>query len=224
MDELAYGVKIEVEGRYASFCRPELKVERLSYDVPTHSAARGILEAIMWKPAIRYHIDRIHVLNPIRFENIRRNEISAKASASKAKAAMETGEGDLYICASDFIQQRAATVLKDVHYIIDAHFEMTDRAGSQDTPEKFYNMLLRRLRHGQCFHQPCFGVREFPAKFQLFEGKDEDIVTPYKGETRELGLMLYDLDYSDARNIKPTYFRAVLKDGVLDFRNCEVLR
>jgi CRISPR-associated protein Cas5d len=178
----------------------------------------------MWKPAIRYRIDRIHVMNPIRFENIRRNEVSTKISARNAKGAMETGEGKLYISSTDSRQQRAATVLKDVRYIIDAHFEMTDKAGPDDTPEKFYNMILRRLRSGQCFHQPCFGVREFPAKFRLFEGKDEDIVTAYRGETRDLGLMLYDMDYSDKRNISSTYFRALLKDGVLDFRNCEVLR
>jgi CRISPR-associated protein Cas5d len=176
----------------------------------------------MWKPAIRYRIDRIYVMKPIRFTNIRRNEVSAKASASKAKTAMEKGAGDLFICTSDAIQQRAATVLKDVRYIIEAHFEMTDRAGVQDTPEKFYNMILRRVRNGQCYHQPCFGVREFPANFQLFEG--EQIVTAYEGETRDLGLMLYDMDYSDIRNISPMYFRAVLKNGVLDLTDCEVLR
>lgn len=221
---MAYGIKMEIEGNYALFSRPELKVERLSYEVPTHSAVRGILEAIMWKPAIRYRVDRIHVMNPINFETIRRNEVSAKASARNAKSAMEAGGGKLYISATDSRQQRAATVLKDVRYIIDAHFEMTDKAGPDDMPEKFYNMILRRLRLGQCFHQPCFGVREFPAKFQLFEGKDEDIVTAYRGETRDLGLMLYDMDYSDARNIRPMYVRAVLKDGILDLRNCEVLK
>ncbi|MDR1134923.1 MAG: type I-C CRISPR-associated protein Cas5c [Clostridiales Family XIII bacterium] len=221
---MAYGIRVELEGRYALFTRPELKVERLSYEVPTHSAARGILEAIMWKPAIRYHIDRIYVMKPIRFENIRRNEVSLKASAGNAKGVMEVGEGKLYISTTDSRQQRAATVLKDVRYIIDAHFTMTDKAGAEDTPEKFYNMILRRLRLGQCFHQPCFGVREFPAKFQLFEGEDEDIFRDYKGETRDLGLMLYEMDYSNIRNIRPTYVRAVLKDGVIDLQNCEVLR
>jgi CRISPR-associated protein Cas5d len=163
-------------------------------------------------------------MKPIKFENIRRNEVSAKASASKAKTAMRTGLENLYICTSDCIQQRSAAVLKDVRYIIDAHFEITDKAGPQDVPEKFYNMILRRLRRGQCFHQPYLGAREFPAKVQLFDGKDEDIVTAYEGETRDLGLMIYDMDYLDMQDIKPMYFRAVLKNGVLDLRDCEVFK
>ncbi len=219
---MGYGFKVKLQGDYALFSRPELKVERYSYGVLTPSAARGILEAICWKPAIRYVIDKIHVLNKINVTNIRRNEVSAKASSSHAKKAMN-GDGNLlYISAADCIQQRASLVLKNVCYIVEAHFEMTEHAGEQDSPEKFYNMILRRIKNGQCFHQPYFGCREFPVKFSLVE--DEDFKTEYQGEERNLGLMLYDMDYSDPKNIIPTYFHAVLKDGTINLKDCEVLR
>lgn len=219
---MGYGFKVKVEGEYALFSRPELKVERYSYDVLTPSAARGILEAICWKPAIRYVIDKIHVLNPIRVTNIRRNEVSAKASANLAYSAMTGGGNPLLISTSDNIQQRASLVLKDVCYVIEAHFEMTERAGDEDTPEKFYNMIVRRIQNGQCFHQPYFGCREFPVRFSLIE--NEEIVTAYASEERDLGLMLYDMNYSDPQNIQPTYFRAILKNGTLDLTDCEVMR
>lgn len=220
--KLGYGFKIKLEGDYALFTRPELKVERYTYDVLTPSAAKGVCEAICWKPAIRYVIDKIHVLNPIRVTNIRRNEISAKASASLARSAMNGGGNTLYISAADSIQQRASLILKDVCYIVEAHFEMTEHAGERDTPEKFYNMILRRIRNGQCYHQPYFGCREFPVRFSLVE--DEDFTPAYPGEERDLGLMLYDMDYSDPQNIQPLYFFAVMKNGTLDLTNCEVLR
>ncbi len=220
---MPYGVKMEVSGNFALFSRPELKVERYSYEVITPSAARGILEAICWKPAIKWHIDRIHVVNPIQVTNIRRNEVSQKASAHQARTAMNGGSAPLYIASPDSIQQRASLVLKDVRYVIEAHFEMTDAAGPQDTPEKFYNMVLRRLRGGQCFHQPCLGTREFPARFGLYEG--EDIPSFYKGRPeKDLGLMLYDLDYSDPADIRPQFFHAVMRDGVIALKDCEVLR
>jgi CRISPR-associated protein Cas5d len=218
---MGYGIRAEVWGDYALFTRPELKVERYSYDVMTPGAARGILEAICWKPAIRYKIDRIYVLNPIRFTNIRRNEVSEKISADNVLNVMKKGKGALFINRSDLIQQRAATVLKDVRYIIEAHFEMTDRAGERDTPEKFYNMISRRLRQGQCYHHPCFGVREFPVNFRLYE--EEIVSATCEDENRDLGLMLYDMDYSDSENITPTFFRAELKKGILDLSDCEVL-
>jgi len=218
---MAFGFKVEIEGAYALFSRPELKVERYSYDVITPSAARGILEAVCWKPAIKYVIDKIYVMKPIRFTNIRRNEVSAKASASLARAAMNGGDNPLYIASSDNIQQRASLLLKDVRYIIEAHFEMTEKAGERDTPEKFYNIILRRLRNGQCYYQPYLGCREFPAKFRLY---DEDIQTAYPDSERDFGLVLYDMDYSDPENIQPTFFRAVMRNGVIDLTDCEVLR
>jgi len=220
---MGYGFKVKLEGDYALFSRPELKVERVTYDMLTPSATRGILEAIMWKPAIRYVVDKIHVLKPIRVTNIRRNEVSVKASASLVHSAMKGSNKSLFICTADNIQQRASLVLRDVSYVVEAHFEMTQKAEATDTPEKFYNMMLRRLRSGQCFFQPYFGCREFPVRFSLIENQDV-FETAYPAEERDLGLMLYDMDYSNPESIKPTYFRVVLKNGTLDLTNCEVLR
>jgi len=197
-----------------------MKVERVSYDVMTPSAARGLLEAILWHPGMRWVIDRIFVLQPIRFTNIRRNEVSATLSAQKAKTAMLGGDTELYLNTKECIQQRAAMVLQDVHYVIEAHFEMTEKAASGDNPRKFCEMMRRRLEKGQCYHQPCFGTREFPAHFRAWQGGTP--VTAYPEEDRELGFMLYDLDYSDPRNIRPQFFRATLRRGVLDVRDCEV--
>lgn len=215
-------VKVEVWGDYACFSRPELKVERVSYDIMTPSAARGILEAVYWHPGLRWHIDRIHVLNPIRFTNIRRNEVKSKLSAQKARSAMQKGCGQLYLSAPDDIQQRAAMVLRNVRYVIEAHFTMTDNANETDNEGKFQDIIKRRLRRGQCYHQPYFGCREFPVNFSLFEG--EEIHSIYEGQERDLGYMLYDMDYSDLMDIEPMFFRAKLKDGVLDLRDCEVVR
>ena len=206
-------ISVEVWGDYACFSRPEMKVERVSYDVMTPSAARGLLEAIYWHPGMKWVVDRIHVCAPIRFTNIRRNEVKDTASARKAQTVMEKG-GELYLAAPESIQQRAAMVLRDVRYVIDAHFEMTARATPADNPGKFQNIMCRRLEKGQFYHQPCFGVREFPAHFkpctQLPSCPEE-----LKGE-KDLGWMLLDLDYSDPENITPHFFRAVLRDGVLD--------
>lgn len=206
-------ISVEVWGDYACFSRPEMKVERVSYDVMTPSAARGLLEAIYWHPGMKWVVDRIHVCAPIRFTNIRRNEVKDTASARKAQTVMEKG-GELYLAAPESIQQRAAMVLRDVRYVIDAHFEMTSRATPTDNPGKFQDIMCRRLEKGQFYHQPCFGVREFPAHFkpctQLPSCPEE-----LKGE-KGLGWMLLDLDYSDPENITPHFFRAVLRDGVLD--------
>jgi CRISPR-associated protein Cas5d len=218
---LGYGIKLEVWGEYALFTRPEMKTERVSYDVITPSAARGIIEAIYWKPAIRWIIDRIHVLKPIQFTNVRRNEVSSKLSAVNARLAMAgTAEVKPIITAQD-IQQRASMLLKDVRYVIEAHFEMTGKAGPDDTPEKHYNVALRRLRAGQCFHQPCFGCREFPAHFAIVEGEIPEGERP---EDRDFGYMLYDMDFSNMRDIRPVFFRAVMKGGVIDLSDCEVKR
>jgi CRISPR-associated protein Cas5d len=218
---LGYGIKVEVWGDYALFTRPEMKTERVSYDVMTPSAARGIIEAIYWKPAIRWVIDRIHVLKPIRFTNVRRNEISAKLSHSNARSAMAGTAEVKPIITSQVIQQRASMLLKDVRYVIEAHFEMTEKAGPEDTPEKHYNVALRRLRAGQCFHQPCFGCREFPAHFAIVEGEVPEGERP---NDRDLGYMLYDMDFSNMRDIRPIFFRAAMKGGVIDLTDCEVKR
>ena len=206
-------VKVEVWGPYALFSRPELKVERYSYDVMTPSAARGLLESIYWHPGLAWRIDRIYVLSPIAFTGVRRNEVKSKISGRNVSAVMNGGGGELYIAAADDIQQRAATVLRDVHYVIDAHFELTDKAAPGDNEGKFCDIMRRRLEKGQCYSQPCFGCREFPASFKKWEGGDIKTADP-EGD-RDLGLMLYDLDYSDPENITPMFFRARLENGVL---------
>lgn len=218
---MGYGIKIRVSGDYALFTRPEMKVERVSYDIITPSAARGIIEAVYWKPAIRWVIDKIHVLKEIEFTNIRRNEVSEKASESEARRRMNgTTTEPMYLSATESRQQRAALVLKNVEYLIEAHFEMTDRASEDDTEEKHYNIVLRRLRKGQHFHAPCLGTREFGAKVELIED-GETIPQSLLGDM-ELGWMLYDLDFSDSKDIKPQFFKASLKNGVLDLKNLEV--
>ncbi len=207
-------ISLEVWGDYALFTRPEMKVERVSYDVMTPSAARGLIEAIYWHPGLRWIIDRIHVCAPIRFSNLRRNEVKSTISARTAKTVMERGSGDLYMCTAEDIQQRAALLLRDVRYVIEAHFEMTDKAAPGDNPGKFQDIAKRRIQRGQFYHQPCFGCREFPAQFKACE-----LLPPcpdeLKGE-RDLGWMLWDMDYSDPENILPLFFRAKLRDGVLE--------
>ncbi|MHB8778858.1 MAG: type I-C CRISPR-associated protein Cas5c [Anaerolineales bacterium] len=217
---MGYGITIRVSGDYALFTRPEMKVERVSYDVITPSAARGIIEAIYWKPAIRWVVDKIHVLKEIEFTNIRRNEVSEKASESEARRRMNgTTNEPMYLSAVDNRQQRAALVLKNVDYVIEAHFEMIDKNAEDTEEKKHYNIILRRLREGQHFHAPCLGTREFGAKVEFLE--DGAIPKSPLGN-RDLGWMLYDLDFSDSEDIKPQFFKATLNDGVLDLTNLEV--
>ncbi len=206
-------IQVEVWGDYALFSRPEFKTERVSYDCMTPSAARGLLESIYWHPGLRWVIDRIHVCAPIRFTNIRRNEVKDVISAWKVKAVMEKGQGELYLAAPESIQQRAAMVLTNVRYIIDAHFVMTDNAAPGDNPGKFQDILKRRLERGQFYSMPYFGTREFPAHFRRCE-----TLPPCPEElkgTRDLGWMLWDMDYRDPENITPKFFRASLVDGVM---------
>jgi CRISPR-associated protein Cas5d len=215
---MAYGIRLLVWGDRALFTRPEMKVERVSYDVITPSAARGIVEAIHWKPAICWVIDRIRVLKPIRFDNIRRNEVASKASASNARSARKAGTLDnLAIFVDEDRQQRASTILRNVAYVIEAHFVLTDKAGADDTVGKHLDIFNRRARKGQCFQMPCFGVREFPADFRLLEEgeeaprPDESLLKP---EPVDLGWMLHDIDFDNA--MTPHFFRASMKDGVID--------
>jgi CRISPR-associated protein Cas5d len=231
---MSYGVKVEVWGEYASFNRPEMKVERVSYDVMTPSAARGILEAIYWKPQMRWVIDEIRVLSPIRFTHVRRNEIDAKIpakGASGVSSAMKKGEGNLGIYVEKHRQQRAAMVLRDVRYGIRAHVEILDPTetdgGELSRPEaKHLEMFKRRAAKGQCFHHPYLGTREFSASFVLvdeFESCPEEL----SGE-RDLGFMLHDIVFledakgeivesSRGKRVKaePRFFRARMRDGVV---------
>lgn len=210
---MGFGIKLMVYGDYACFTRPEMKVERVSYDVITPSAARGIIEAIYWKPAIRWVIDKIHVMNEIKFTNIRRNEVSQKISGSLVKTVMNGGDSALYQVAPEIRQQRAAMILKNVCYIIEAHFEMTGKAGERDTPEKHYNIALRRIRQGQCYHQPCLGTREFAADFEIVENQIPDGFYSNE-EKRDLGWMLWDIDFEN--DMTPIFFRADMRKGIIE--------
>lgn len=211
-------MRIEVWGDYACFSRPEMKTERVSYDVMTPSAARGLVEAIYWHPGLRYVIDKIYVLAPIRFTNIRRNEVKSKLNHKKIQSAVNGGEMPVLYTGEE-IQQRAAMILQDVHYVIECHFNLTDKASPADNPGKFQDILRRRLKKGQCFHTPYLGCREFPASFR--EWTEEDI--PALPLTQDLGWMLYDMDYSNEEDIQAQFFRAQLVNGVLECRQPEVV-
>lgn len=207
-------ISLEVWGDYACFTRPEMKTERVSYDVMTPSAARGLMESIYWHPGMRWIIDRIHVCAPVRFTNLRRNEVKSTINARSARTVMERGTGELYLVTSQDIQQRAALLLRDVRYVIDAHFEITSQTAASDNAGKFQDIIKRRIRRGQFYSKPYFGCREFPAHFRACEA-----LLPCPEELkgmRDLGYMLWDLDYSDPENITPLFFRAALRDGVLD--------
>lgn len=237
---MSFGIKLHITGDFACFTRPEMKVERVSYDVITPSAARGILEAIYWKPQFRWIIDRIHVLKPIRFTNIRRNEVGAKASVPTA-AAMKGGTvATAGIIIEDARQQRAATLLTKVGYLIEAHFEILDFRFEKNSPPlpakdcegKHLDMFNRRARSGQCFHQPCLGNREFPARFTLIEGEAPipSCELPPEQLNKELGWMLHDIAYLPADKkakdsfltgqgkrvrAEPRFFNAKLENGVI---------
>ena len=212
---MAYGVKLHVWGEYACFTRPEMKVERVSYDTLTPSAARGILEAIHWKPAIRWVIDRIHVLKPIRFENLRRNELGGKIAAGSVRKAVKAGStAGLRTFIEDDRQQRAAMLLRRVAYVIEAHFLLTAAAGDRDTEAKHLAMFNRRAARGQCFHRPYLGTREFPADFALVGDSMPRSELSADQRDRDLGWMLHDVDYGD--DMAPRFFRATLRDGVID--------
>ena len=208
-----YGIRLHVASDFGLFTRPELKVERVTYDALTPSAARGILEAIHWKPAIRWVVDRILVLEPIRTQTIRRNEVGHKAAAGTLRAAMRRGDlGGVQLLADEDRQQRASTVLVQPAYVIEAHFEMTARAGPDDNPAKHLDTFRRRAARGQCFHQPCMGTREFPVRFRLLEDGEAPAAL---SEDRDLGLMLWDIDHA-APGRPSMFFRARMVQGVID--------
>lgn len=214
-------VRLHIWGERACFTRPEFKVERVSYDVITPSAARGILEAIHWKPAIRWHIDRLHVLKPIRFQAFRRNEVRAKAGAANAASAMKRGTTrGLGLQVDEHRQQRATLALVDVAYVIEVHFTLTDKAGPKDTAAKHIAMFNRRAGRGQCFHRPCLGTREFDADFALIpEGAPLPVceLAPDKRQA-DFGWMLHDIDFADGKASR--FYRAEMVDGVIDVNAC----
>lgn len=198
--------KVRVRGPYACFTRPELRVERVSYEVMTPSAARGVLEAILWKPAIRWTVERIHVLAPIRFSAVRRNEVNSKLSVR--------GDVSRYFADEDRAQ-RNTILLTNVDYVIEAHFELTERASVGDNILKFEEMFTRRLAKGQSFHAPYLGCREFAARF---EPAPETWAVPEElRPKRDLGLMLHDLDFAPdgSGRATPRFFPAVLENGTV---------
>lgn len=229
------GFCLEVGGPFACFTRPEMKVERVSYDVITPSAARAIFDAILWKPAIAWRIKRVEVLAPIRWISVRRNEVAKVASPRSGGILIE-----------DERQQRAGLFLRDVVYRLHAEFEMvakppigpitpigpiaSDDDGSPPSPAKYAAMFERRARKGQCFNQPYLGCREFSAHFRLVEPAAEPPIwseacrTPELGfgQRRDLGWMLYDMDFADLASPQPMFFHAFIENGVIDLTNVEV--
>lgn len=205
-------LRLRVWGDRACFTRPEMKVERVSYDVMTPSAARGILEAILWKPQMRWLVDRIDVLKPIRKASVRRNEVGKKASVDNLLTAMSGKAVLLGIDVEEDRQQRASILLRDVDYVIHARIALTERAPAEDTVTKYAEMFRRRAAAGQYFQRPYLGTREFAAAFALVD-EAAGLPSPI-AETRELGLMLLDIDYS-AENATPLFFEARLAAGTL---------
>lgn len=208
------GFCLEVSGDFACYSRPEMSVERVSYDVITPSAARSVFESILWKPAIRWQVTKIEVLSPIRWINLRRNEVGSVISSRNVLSMMKTGKGSLGMYVEEDRQQRAGLLLRDVHYRLHANFEMTPRAGGTDNPNKFSEMFRRRAERGQCINQPYLGCREFACDFVLADS-ESPVNPPAIAEDRDLGWMLYDLDYSTPQTPRPLFFRAAMQQGVI---------
>ncbi len=204
---------LEVQGDYACFTRPELKVERVSYEVMTPSAGRAIFEAILWKPALIWQIQKIEVLKPIRWMSVRRNEVGSKVPTRVVETAMRRGSGNLGLYVDDDRQQRAALFLRDVGYRIHGRLSLSASAGPADSIAKFAEMFRRRVTHGQCVNQPYLGTREFDCRFRLID--DPRAEPPPIEETRDLGVMLYDIDFGDRGKTTPLFFRASLDRGAL---------
>lgn len=218
MDHLRF--VLEVRGDWACFTRPEMKVERVSYDLITPSAARAIYEAIYFKPAVRWAVRRIEVLAPIRWTNLRRNEVASVVSTRNVQQAMKQGAGDLALYVDEDRQQRAALLLRDVAYRLHADLIVRPDRSDPEPPGKFFAMFERRARKGQCVNQPYLGCREFAARWRLVD--DPKAEPPPIAETRELGWMLHDLDFSNPADLQPRFFKARMVGGVVECDEREV--
>ena len=210
---------LEVSGDFACFTRPEMKVERVSYDVITPSAARSVFEAIVWKPAIRWEVRRIEVLKPIRWISVRRNEVKSKISVSNVKEAMNGTRQELAMLIEDERTQRASLLLRDVAYRLHADL-LPVGDDARANPAKYREMFQRRAERGQCVNQPYLGCREFAARFRLVT--DPASEAPALNESRDLGWMLYDMDFAAVDDPKPRFFRADLQNGVIDLTKAQV--
>jgi len=210
---------LEVSGDFACFTRPEMKVERVSYDVITPSAARSVFEAILWKPAIRWEVRRIEVLKPIKWISVRRNELKSKISVSNVKEAMNGTREDLAMLIEDERTQRASLLLRDVAYRLHAEL-LPVGDDARANPAKYREMFQRRAEKGQCVNQPYLGCREFAARFRLVT--DPASEAPALTESRDLGWMLYDMDFAAVHDPKPRFFRADLQNGVIDLTQVQV--
>ena len=232
---MSFGFKIIVSGDYACFTRPEMKVERVSYDVPTPGALEGMLKSIYWKPAIKYVIDKIVVFNPINFASVRRNEVKSKVSYSNMKSTANGIFKNPCIYTKEDINQRATMLLKDVKYGIEFHFELTGIKNDEEENgnEKHYNIIKRRLERGQHFRQPCLGCNEFPVKEVRLVDKfnyDEIDTSLLNFGDVDLGFMLYRVEFDDKgipknknwRNpvfsdkAKTVYYRPHMINGIID--------
>lgn len=232
---MSYGFKIIVEGRYACFTRPELKVERVSYDVPTPGAIEGMLKSIYWKPSIRYEIDKIVIFNPIRFKNIRRNEVKSKILLSKIRKQMKDDSVNISLYTKDDRSQRASMVLADVKYGIEFHFELTGLRcqGEENSEDKHYNIIKRRMENGQCFRTPCLGCSEFSVeRLNLVDKFDLDLIDKEiknSGDV-DLGFMSYKVKFDDSDKLsdenweehkfsdkaRTMFYRPHMINGVID--------
>ncbi|MBS0305082.1 MAG: type I-C CRISPR-associated protein Cas5 [Proteobacteria bacterium] len=205
---------LDVRGDWACFTRPEMKVERVSYDVITPSAARAVFEAIFYKPAMRWHMRRIEVLAPVRWMNLRRNEVASVLSTRNVQQAMKQGQGELALYVDEDRQQRAALLLRDVAYRLHADLVVQPDRRDPEPPAKFFAMFERRARKGQCVNQPYLGCREFAARWRLV---DDLAAEPSPiAQTRDLGWMLHDLDFTNPADPQPRFFRAQMAAGVIE--------
>jgi CRISPR-associated protein Cas5d len=211
---------LDVRGDWACFTRPEMKVERVSYDVITPSAARAVFEAIFYKPAVRWQVRRIEVLAPVRWTNLRRNEVASVVSTRNVQQAMKQGTGQIALYADDDRQQRAALLLREVAYRLHADLTVRPDRHDPEPPGKFFAMFERRARKGQCVNQPYLGCREFAARWRLVDDLRSE--PPPIDETRELGWMLHDMDFADPAEPQPRFFKAKMVRGVVDCDEREV--